>query len=51
MYTSRCVFLDGVEVYRSPDCPHERTEDELGQIIDPGWTVQQGDPKGPNDRG
>lgn len=51
MYVSRCVFLDGVEVYRSPDCPHDRTEDEMGEIIDPGWTVQQGNPRGTDDRG
>lgn len=51
MYVGKCVFLDGVEVYSGPDCPHGRTEDEMGEIIDPGWTVQQGDPRGPKDRG
>lgn len=36
-----CVMRDGVH-YGPPNCPHTRTEDELGPVKDNGWTVQQG---------
>ena len=40
-FVDRCVFVDGREVYRGPDCTHARSEDEVGEIKPTGWTVQQ----------
>jgi hypothetical protein len=37
----RCWFVDGKHVYEGPDCPHSNKSDELGEILPPGWTVQQ----------
>lgn len=36
-----CLFVDGKHVFAAPDCPHDRTSDEMGEIKPEGWTVQQ----------
>lgn len=46
MYVSACVFLDGKHVLPGPDCPHGPDKNELGEDIQPGWTVQQADTEG-----
>lgn len=38
---SRCLFIDGQHVYAGPDCDHDRTHDEMGEVKPRGWTVQQ----------
>lgn len=40
MFVAMCVIQDGRHVYAGPECPHGRTEDELGPIAPAGWTVQ-----------
>lgn len=40
-FVDRCVFIDGQEVYRGPECVHGREHDELGEVKPQGWTVQQ----------
>lgn len=40
MFTAMCLIRDGFHIVRGPDCPHDRTEDELGEIQPAGWTVQ-----------
>lgn len=46
MFTSACVFVDGVEVRPGPDCPHGPGKNETGEDIEPGWTVQQANQEG-----
>lgn len=41
IYVSKCVFIDGYHVYAGPDCPHGRENDEEGENLPRGWTVQQ----------
>lgn len=40
-YVDRCVFYEGQHIYKGPKCPHGRTQDELGEVHEEGWTVQQ----------
>jgi hypothetical protein len=40
MYIDRCVIIDGVH-YGQPDCAHTKVEDETGEVLPLGWTVQQ----------
>lgn len=39
-FVDRCVFVDGREVYRGPECTHVRVQDEMGEVKPAGWTVQ-----------
>lgn len=41
-FVERCVYIDGVHVYGAPDCAHSalQREDEMGEIVPDGWTVQ-----------
>lgn len=41
-FVDRCVFIDGEAYYHAPNCAHMRAEDEEGDILPPGWTVQGG---------
>lgn len=47
MYVDKCVYFDGFHVYPESDCPHTRTTDEEGPVMQTGWTVQTGQTSNP----
>lgn len=46
MFTSACVFLDGHHRMAGPNCPHGPGKNEVGDNVQPGWTVQQANQEG-----
>lgn len=41
MFTDICILDEfGNHVYTGANCPHDREEDEMGEVLPEGWTVQ-----------